>query len=322
MWIVCGGLVLIQLLVGLGTALLLGRPEIGWMVVALSGVYLIMPFGLVQAYILQRHERMKRLSLVFASQSVADHMLTAALALCGFGAWAIVLPKLLTAPIWLVGVRYGHPWRRDVTAGTVSVPSILTFSMPVLLSEVSVAAREQLDKLLVSLMFGLEILGLYYFAFNAGLGLSTALNRAFNGALYPFLCRSAIIGEGLRRTFKSNLSTTGLALIVIYFVQAAAALVYVPIIFGDDWAFAAPVVALLCLTGPARLLADSVRIYWRAAGDSPRELRASFIFALSLLLAIPVAAPWGLTAVVVSMIVVATIGAALLVARAIGPQRT
>lgn len=294
MWVVCGSLFAAQIMIGIGALYWFPDTNIGWMVCALAGVYLAMPFGLVHAYMLLREERMKRMALVASSQTLADHLLTALLALSGFGAWSIVLPKILTTPIWLIGVTYNKPWQRNRSAGTYPVREILHFCVPILLSELAIAAREQLDKVLVSTLFGIEALGLYYFAFNAGLGLSTALNRALTSALYPFLCTARSDECPLENKFRRALLLAGLPLTGVYCAQALAALLYVPVLFGADWRHAAPLVALLCLGGPARLLADSVRIYWRSLGHSKRELKVSFVLALGILLPIPLLASAGL----------------------------
>ncbi|MEL7113468.1 MAG: oligosaccharide flippase family protein, partial [Pseudomonadota bacterium] len=163
------------------------RPQLAM----LGLVFLMMPFGVMHAYCLLRAERMKDLAAISTAQVAADHILTAILAICGFGAWAIVLPKLLTAPIWLMGMLRTQAWTPNPAAGFAPVAGILKFSLPVLGSELMCAFRDQLDKFIVSFTLGIEALGLYYFAFNAGLGVSTALNRAFSNAVYPHLCATA-----------------------------------------------------------------------------------------------------------------------------------
>ncbi|MEL6753031.1 MAG: oligosaccharide flippase family protein [Pseudomonadota bacterium] len=255
-------------------------------------MFLIMLFGLLHAYCLQRDERMKHLAAVGSAQAVADHMLTAILALCGFGAWAIVLPKVLTVPIWLLGVRHNSPWMRNTEAGFAPAGALLKFSMPVLGAELLSVFRDQLDKLIVSLVLGIEALGLYYFAFNAGLGASTALNRAFSNAVYPNLCAAA----DKLRAFRKAVLGLGLPLSLAYCVQAAAALVYVPVVFGADWAPAAPLVALLCLGGPARLLVDGARMHARAEGRSGQEFRIALGLSASVLAPFAFAARWAKTA--------------------------
>lgn len=279
MWAVCVFLACIQVAAGFVVELFLPGREAGMMVASLGIVFMIMPFGVMHAYCLQREERMKELAAIGTAQVAADHVLTAILALCGFGAWAIVLPKLLTAPIWLIGMLRSKAWVRRFDAGFAPVNGMLKFSVPVLGSELMCAFRDQLDKFVVSLTLGIEALGLYYFAFNAGLGVSTALNRAFSNAVFPHLCAA----KDRLATYRKAILNLGLPFGLLYILQAAMALVYVPVVFGETWGPAAPLVAVLCLGGPARLMVDAARMKARADGQSGRDFNISLGLAASIL---------------------------------------
>ncbi len=290
MWMVCIGLAGVQLSAGVIVEMVLPGRDAGLMVAVLAGVFLLMPFGVMHAYCLLREERMKELAAIGTAQVAADHVLTAILAICGFGAWAIVLPKLLTAPIWLVGMLRSQAWTRNREAGFAPMAGILKFSMPVLGSELMCAFRDQMDKFIVSLTLGVEALGLYYFAFNAGLGVSTALNRAFSNAVYPHLCAASDKFASYRKTILN----LGLPFSLLYVLQAVLALYYVPVVFGAAWADAAPLVAVLCLGGPARLFTDAARMKVRAEGQSGQDFQISLGFSLSVLLPFMVFAQHGL----------------------------
>jgi len=295
---VCVTLAVVQIIAGVVVEWMLPGRDAGAMVAVLGLVFLMMPFGVMHAYALLRAERMKELAAINTAQVASDHVLTAVLAILGFGAWAIVLPKLLTAPIWLIGMLRTKAWNRDMSAGFAPVAGILKFSWPVLGSELMCACRDQLDKFVVSFMFGVEALGLYYFAFNAGLGVSTALNRAFSNAVYPHLCAA----KDQLSTYRKALRNLGIPFALVYVAQSAMALIYVPIVFGETWAAAAPLVAILCLGGPARLLVDAARMKARAEGASGRDFRISIGFTLSVLLPFALCAHQGLsTAAAVSV---------------------
>ncbi len=280
MWGICLFLAAIQVGAGFIVELAVPGRQAGAMVALLGLVFLIMPFGVMHAYCLLRAERMKELAAISTAQVAADHILTAILAVCGFGAWAIVLPKILTAPIWLIGMLRTNAWAQDKTAGFAAVSGILKFSLPVLGSELMCAFRDQLDKFIVSFMLGVEALGLYYFAFNAGLGVSTALNRAFTNAVYPHLCATT----DRIAAYRKAIINLGLPFSLLYVLQAGMALYYVPIVFGKSWAVAAPLVAILCLGGPARLLVDAARMKARADGHSGRDFQISFGLSASVLI--------------------------------------
>jgi lipopolysaccharide exporter len=279
MWGVCLVLAAVQVLAGLIVEMILPGHQAGAMVAILGAVFLIMPFGVMHAYCLLRAERMKELAAISTAQVAADHILTAVLAICGFGAWAIVLPKLLTAPIWLIGMLRTKAWQQDLSAGFAPVAGMLKFSLPVLGSELMCAFRDQLDKFIVSFTLGVEALGIYYFAFNAGLGVSTALNRAFSNAVYPHLCAASDRISAYRKAIQN----LGVPFSLLYVLQAGLALYYVPIVFGENWASAAPLVAILCLGGPARLLIDAARMKARANGKSGLDFSISLGLSASIL---------------------------------------
>lgn len=303
MWGVCLILAVAQVLAGLVVEWFLPGRQAGVMVAILGLVFLIMPFGVMHAYALLRAERMKDLAAINTAQVASDHALTAILAILGFGAWAIVLPKLLTAPIWLIGMLRTKAWTPNVSAGFAPIVGILKFSWPVLGSELMCACRDQLDKFIVSLMFGVEALGLYYFAFNAGLGVSTALNRAFSNAVYPHLCAAKDQVSAHRKALRN----LGIPFTLVYVAQAAMALIYVPIVFGETWAAAAPLVAILCLGGPARLLVDAARMKARAEGASGRDFRISVGLTVSVLLPFALCAQHGLAAAAVISVACASV---------------
>lgn len=290
MWGVCLTLALVQVIAGLIVELILPGRQAGMMVAVLGAVFLMMPFGVMHAYCLLREERMKELAGIATAQVAADHILTAILAICGFGAWAIVLPKLLTAPIWLIGMLRSKAWAQNKSAGYAPVAGILKFSLPVLGSELMCAFRDQMDKFIVSLTLGVEALGLYYFAFNAGLGVSTALNRAFSNAVYPHLCAAS----DRIKAYRKAVTNLGVPFSLLYCAQAAAALLYVPIVFGANWGSAAPLVAILCLGGPARLMVDAARMRARADGLSGQDFKISFGFSFCVLIPFAVFSSQGL----------------------------
>jgi len=303
MWGVCLILAGVQIAAGFVVEWLLPGQESGAMVAMLGLVFLMMPFGVMHAYCLLRAERMKDLAAISTAQVAADHILTAILAICGFGAWAIVLPKLLTAPIWLMGMLRTQAWTPNPAAGFAPVAGILKFSLPVLGSELMCAFRDQLDKFIVSFTLGIEALGLYYFAFNAGLGVSTALNRAFSNAVYPHLCATA----DRLTAYRKAIVNLGLPFGLLYVLQAAMALYYVPIVFGATWAVAAPLVAILCLGGPARLMVDAARMKARADGHSGRDFKISLGLSASILIPFGLFASCGLFAVSALSVVTATV---------------
>lgn len=294
-WAVCLALALLQFAIGAIVAKWSGRTELWWMIACLAGVYLFMPAGIVQAALLQREQRMGTIAGVGTAQICIDNGLTALLALLGLGAWAIVLPKLLTAPIWLIGVRNAVAWKRDRSAGGIALGEVWRFAAPVLASEMLVAARFNVDKLLVSTVLGLEALGVYYFAFSAGYGLSLVLTGALAAASFPHFADPSLSRAELIQRFDRALTKLALPICGLIALQALSIHVYVPVLFGQRWEPHTTLVAVLCLSAVTKPGFDLACQLLRATGQPVQELKAGLAFSVVLLSAFGAALPFGLT---------------------------
>ena len=74
----------------------------------LALVHVIYPFAMVQVYLAQRDDRWAEVSFAIAAQAAIDNVLTAILAIAGFGIWAVVVPKLVVAVLWVIWHRSCH----------------------------------------------------------------------------------------------------------------------------------------------------------------------------------------------------------------------
>ncbi len=282
-WICCIFLFLLHIFVGFILSIIFKIPLLIYLMVILSFVFLIMPFGLIHVFLIKRKNNLGRIALISGTQIGIDNILTALLAIFGLGVWAIILPKLLTAPIWLFGVRFKVFWRFNIKLGLKDWRELIAYGLPLLGSEVLMASRLHLDKLIVGGMLGVETLGIYYFAFNAGLGFSLSLTKAFSNALYPHLCLAWREGKGIGKALIHSLKTGGIIIVGLLILQAVFVPVYAPLIFGKKWIFAIPLMMLLCLTATPRLLGDITNQVLRVTGRTDIDFIASVLISFSVL---------------------------------------
>lgn len=265
-WLWCLMVCAVQLMLS-GILALTGMQDIARMLAILSGVYLLMPGGLVQAFLLMREERFGTIASIAAGQTIADHLLTLGLVLIWPSAWAIVLPKLLTAPLWLIGMRRARRWAPSAKAGLAPWRDFIGFGAGILVCEMTNAARAQLDKLLIGAFFGVQALGIYYFAFNAGLGMTTSFIAALGQVLFPRLS-AAPDAMARRRRCRQGLVLGLVLFLPVLSAQVGLANWYVPLVFGEQWRDAAPLVAVLALGGVPMIFA-AVASAWLRANNTP-----------------------------------------------------
>ena len=79
---------------------------------ALLGLeYLFMPGGLVQCALAMRKGMLARTAAVSGAQNVSANLLTVVLVALFPSPLAVVLPKLMSAPVWLIGMRRLVRWQ-------------------------------------------------------------------------------------------------------------------------------------------------------------------------------------------------------------------
>ncbi|MEO0591509.1 MAG: oligosaccharide flippase family protein [Pseudomonadota bacterium] len=270
-WIVCLAVAGLQLAVAVTLWRVAGEDDVAAMLAVLSLVYLFMPAGLVQFFLAMRAQRMAATASVAAAQNIADSALTLALVLIWPSAWAIVLPKVLTAPVWLVLARRTYSWSPDRAVNPASLSHFRHFGPAILISELLGAARLNADKLLVGAFLGTEALGLYYFAFNAGLGITQSLVAACNLVLFPHL--SKLSGPEFEREFGRAFKGGFAIFAPLVAAQALLAPFYVPIVFGEKWIAAVPYLALLACAALPLFAGSLIGARQRALGDPAAETR-------------------------------------------------
>ena len=300
-WLVCLLAFVVQLLVAGIIAHTTGRDDVFWMIACLALVYLTLPFGQIQAHLIVRANRLHVLAGIAVVQVALDNLLTAAFAVGGFGAWAVVVPKLITAPVWVIGMRRAQSYRRDPAAGYAPMADLMRFAIPVIGSELLVAARFNLDKVLVGAILGVEALGIYYFVFNAGLGFSLSLTASLAASVYPHLAEVASKPRELLARYDGLLARAALPCAGVIALQAALSLIYVPLVFGARWDNVAYLVAVLCASAMPKPLFDSASQLLRAAGRPRMEFLLSAGLTLATLAALAAGLTSGLAAGVIAM---------------------
>ena len=268
-WTTCLGVAAIQLAIAGVLFAFFDLGEAAAMLSVLSLVYFAMPPGLVQIFLAMRENRMSTVARVTAAQNMADSLFTVALVIIWPSAWAIVLPKLLAAPVWTIMARNSSFWRLDKAQPKAPAREFAVFGPAILGTEMLGAARLHADKLVIGAVLGTEALGIYYFAFNAGLGITQSFVAACNLVIFPHLAKakaSQALAE-LRKAF-----ATGLAMLApVVAAQALLAPFYVPLVFGENWVAATPYIVMLSCAALPLYAGSIVGAAYRASGRPQAE---------------------------------------------------
>jgi PST family polysaccharide transporter len=295
-WLIAFGLFTVQCLAAWGISLIYGNPNLVLPICLIAITYLIYPLATIQTALIRRENRLNILGLISSIQVSVDNVLTAVLALAGWGMWAIVLPKFLVAPIWIfLSFKY-HPWRMTQSFTLDKWRNITGFATQILGIEMLTTFRENVDYLLIGRFVGVQALGVYYFAFNAGLGISLSVINAIRVSLFSDLCDLKANSDGFARKYTQSLRKIAGLIVPIVLLQSSLAPFYVPLVFGHKWVDqgAIPVLILICVSALSRPFADAASLMFRAFGRPHIELRWNAIFTICLACAIWGGTHWGI----------------------------
>jgi PST family polysaccharide transporter len=307
-WLLYGLVVVAHCIAAYPVASAYGDLRIAGLILLLALPLMLYPLASVQVFLTQRRNDMSFTAKMLGVQTSLDNVLTALFALAGLGLWSVALPKLFVALVWVWSYRRRNDWRPSPVIAPLPYRQTIRFGAVVLLSELAGALRLHADKFLIGAMAGINALGTWFFAFNAGLGLSASIITALSTAFLPHV---ASLPKD-KHFVPAVLKAMGLTLAVVtpvIVLQAVLAPIYVPILFGSGWTHAAELVGILCLSALALPVLRMMAMVLRALGTPGRELIITVIHGLAALSAVSAgalfsleAAAWALVAVNAVMI--------------------
>jgi teichuronic acid exporter len=269
-WGLMGSIFLLQCGLAYPIALFYKNPNLALPIAALGLCYLLIPIYSVQESMLARKNRLEVQSWAMAAQAITSNIMIVGFVLCGFGPWR---PKRFTISRWREITRFG--------SRVLGVELLNRFRMNV-------------DYLIVAGMLGTEALGLYFFAFNAGLGISQSILWSIGGAWYPEFCEARSSLRALRSKWGKTFKTIAFVILPLVLLQTTFAHVYIPILAkGDKWNDAIPIVMIICLSAIPLAVSRSTSQLLRAMDQVKVDLIWNAIFvgvfsgsiALSILIA-------------------------------------
>ena len=289
-WILCGSLFILQCLAAYPIAQLYRNNQLILPLCTVALAYLIIPVYTIQATLIQRENRLKITAVCNALQGIVSNIIIVILALLGMKVWSVVWSMVLSYVVWTVVSYINHPWRPPKSFKLERWQEVTSFGGKLLGIDLLNKLRMYLDYLIIGPFLGIEALGVYFFAFNAGLGISQSLTNAFTSALYPHLCASRGDNKQLKKKFFGSLKTIFLIVVPLVVLQSSLAPFYVPIVFGQKWVAGVPVLILICLSAMPISLSRATSQLLQAVDKSHIDLYwntiFTVIFAASLLLAV------------------------------------
>ena len=205
--------------------------------------------AVVPAALLIRTQRLKALAGAGATAGALASLAGIGAAWWGAGLWSLVAMELVRSLVSAVLVLRLARWRPGVRASRRDAADLLGYNASTWGALGLGYANAQVPRLLIASVLGTEALGLYALAGRVYDQVFSLLMAPMYQVLMPGIARVQADREAARRLAASKMRVMASIASPLYLGLAAVAGVLVPLVFGQAWVAAVPVIQLMMLLG-------------------------------------------------------------------------
>ena len=240
--------------------------------------------------------------------TLAYGIVAVALAIMGFGVWALVIAKLVEAVFDLVVPYLVTSYRPALRFSVPVAREMFGYGMNIVLSQVLIFAITNVDDLFVGRLLGVAALGIYGTAYLLSNLPATNITGLINQVMFPAFTK---INEDItyfRRTFFRTVHYVSLLTIPVAIITMAFAADFVAVLGPVKWGAAVVPIQLLAIYGLCRSIAANMGNVFKAGGK-PQWLTYIALWRLSMMLIFlyPVTINWGVVGVSALSAIIAVI---------------
>lgn len=229
-------------------------PEVGPLFAVVSLGFIVNAVGQTQNALLIREMSFRSLELRQIAATVAGALMALALALAGFGPWAIVGQGLCASVVATILVWILSPWRPQWVFSKESLRSLGSFGVKALVSRLLAYVNFTGDNLLIGKFINSHALGVYTVAYNVMWLPMSRITAPLSSVLYAAFARLQNEPRRLGEIWLLVNRMTSALLAPLFLGMAIVAPDLVPAVFGERWRAAVPVLQLLSIGGVAQAL--------------------------------------------------------------------
>lgn len=252
---------------------------------AMSIIILFMGLGRVHETWMLRHFRFKSLAMRGLAGAGASAVVGLIMAVQGFGVWALMGQQVTNSLVSTVLLWITCPWRPSFHFSQTTAKEIFRFLRTVVPNSLAYAANQNCDTFLIALFFGPVSAGIYNVGKRLRLMLQLVIGVPINNIAMPALAEIQNEPERLRRGLTSLLTLACIICSPVFLGVASVSDEVIAVIFGQKWAAAAPVLALLSCSGLAITLLQYSDTILTLKNKQIISLYLSLIYSVTALLA-------------------------------------
>jgi O-antigen/teichoic acid export membrane protein len=222
------------------------------------------------------------------------------LGLAGAGPWAMVGQALVQAGVSVILLWTLSPWRPTRMYSTASLRTLGSYSSKTLASQVLGYLVNNIDNLLVGRFLGSVPLGIYTVAYNTMFLPLSRVSLPIQQVLFAAFARLQAEPKRLADAWARGNQVISAVNVPSFLGMAVVAPDFVPVVLGDKWRAAVPVLQFLSLAGVGSTLQTLNWSTVQAMGKPGVMLRFRLFSTPVTLLAFAIGLHWGVVGVAAS----------------------
>jgi O-antigen/teichoic acid export membrane protein len=284
-----------------------GEPDVRPLLMVLSSTFLISSIATTHEALLVREMQFRAVELRVMVGLLCGAAAGVTTALNGGGAWAIIAQQVAGALVTTILLVKRSPWRPTLSFSRASLRDLGGFSGFVLGHRLLYYIHRNADNLLIGRFIGASALGVYSLAYNVMLIPFSRIAGPIQQVMFPAFSRiqdqpARIADLWIRATrIVGAISIPALVGLVIVAPD------FVPVVFGNRWDAAVPLIQVLAWVGLLQSLQTLNTEILQARDRTATIFRFSIGFFIAHLTAFIVGLQWGVEGVAVAYAISSTL---------------
>lgn len=258
-----------------------------------SLTFILSAFSCQHTALLRRAMMFREIAVIEVGSNLIGSIGAIAMALAGWGYWALVVKPIIAALFTLAAVSYWCRWLPGIPRLTAGVKEMLKFGLNVTGFTVTDYVGRAVDRIAIGRKSGAAELGFYqnaFFVYDNSLGL---LAISLHSVAVASLSKLRDNLAELKRSWSKALSALVFYAMPAFALLAVTAQDFIVLILTDKWLYTGTIVSVLALRGIPHVVERTLGWLHVPAGRSDRWMRWGVFASIAQVIALFCGLPFG-----------------------------
>lgn len=256
---------------------LMDAPGLSVILKALGLILLFAAYNSVQVALLQRRLLMRAQCVGVLAGALVSGAIGVALAVAGFGVWALVAQTLLQQVVSCVVMAFQVPWKPGLEFDTERFRALFGFGWKLLAASSLHSLYTSLYDFIVGACFSIADLGYFSQGKKYPYYAESILDSVIMQVTLPAASKLKRSADGVRRLMRRGMQMSAAVIVPFLVLLAVAAEPVVLLVLGDQWGPSVPYFQIFCIAATVTPLTRVILQCINAVGRSDIYLKTEII---------------------------------------------